>query len=43
MRAMVQAQALERIDARLEQLGGAQATRLYGGHEEPDRPLISAH
>jgi hypothetical protein len=41
---MLEAEALERIEAKLAQLGGAQATRLYdGGREGRDRPLISAH
>jgi hypothetical protein len=40
---MFEAAALERIETKLEQLGGGQVTRLYGGDEEPDRPFISTH
>jgi hypothetical protein len=42
MRAMVEAQALERIEARLEQMGGVQATRIIN-HSDGDatRPAIN--
>ena len=43
IRPMLEAEALERIESKLEQLGGGKVTRLYGGDEEPDRPTIGAH
>src|SRR5262245_60902728 len=43
MRALVESQALERIEQRLEQLSGAQATKVVYGHEVSDRQAITAH
>ena len=43
VRPMLESEALERIEEKLERLGGGQVTRLYDGRSDDDHPLISAH
>ena len=43
IRPMLESEALERIEEKLERLGGGQVTRLYDGRSDDDHPLISAH
>ena len=43
IRPMLEFEALERIEEKLERPGGGQVTRLYDGRSDDDHPLISAH
>ena len=43
IRPMLESEALERIEEKLERPGGGQVTRLYDGRSDDDHPLISAH